>query len=357
MNKFIFEGLIVERVISHTIFARGKDKEIVPPKTSDDLLPLQQESMDLLQARTTVALGSTSHGIETEIITSEIGSFFEIADKMLDADDSGFVNYSKQLAMNLAKSQTNPKWPGGVLIVMQGTVGECNRRFIGVLKAETDKGFNLKEQNGKTILELVKDMLLTATQKLYKIGVLVEIQQISNEIAREVGHYRAFLFDHLLTSTETANAASYFYNAFLGMGILSSSKYKTRLFFEETKGFINKLNVDDDKKFEFREALRTELRNQSLTINTREFAERNFPQEYRNSYILHMSEVGMPDQAVVKDLDYIKSKLRRPRSYFFSTGVKINAPANADFKDLVAVELYQDGYTTVRIKGQVEKTE
>lgn len=70
--------------------------------------------------------------------------------------------------------------------------------------------------------------------------------------------YRAFLFDHLITLTETRSAAAYFYSGFLGMGIQKSARKLTKDFYEHTTAFIGSSSLTDDEKLNLREALRVE---------------------------------------------------------------------------------------------------
>lgn len=359
MSKFVFEGLTIQRLIAHTIFARGKDKILVAPNLTDELIPLPGEAKDLIQLRVTAALGSSSHGLEVQIVKNDLNSFMQTAALAIHADDDNFKKLSEKLAISLAEAQTNPKWPGGVLMVFNGKVGELQQPFLAVLKAETDKGFDVEEVDGKITLKLIKKMLLSQTQRLYKIGILIETQFKKADVEKgySAENYRAFLFDHLLTATETKPAAAYFYNAFLGMDITGSSKYQTRLFYEETKIYIETMPIDEDDKYDLREALRSELRSQNATIQLKEFAETYFEPEHRADYIKTLTEKGIPDGAVIKDIDYIKSKLRRPRNFMFSSGVKIQAPADTDLKDVVRIGDQKEGYTTVLIKGGVKTRE
>ncbi len=358
MSEFKFEGLTIERIIAHSIFARGKDKQLIPPQTSDVVIPLDIESRDLVQIRITEALGSASHGIEVHIAKSEKTSFMQQAAEMIHMDEAAFIKQSKQLALDLAEAQTNPKWPAGVLMILSGKVGAQQKPYLAAIKAETDRGFNIEESNGGVSLKLIKKMLLSQTQRLYKIGMLIEINyQKPNPDGYAPANYRTFLFDHLLTSTETKSAAAYFYDAFLGMNIVGSSKHQTRTFYEETKNFINSLPVEVEEKYSLLEALRSELRSNNGTISVKAFASEHLPKEQAAAFISTMKDKGLPETAIVKDLDYIKSKLRRPRSVLFSTGVKIQVPAEKDLKELVEVAPQMDGYTSVRVKGVVEAQE
>lgn len=70
---------------------------------------------------------------------------------------------SKDFAHDLTEAQTNPRWPG-VLIVVSGKVGAPSKPFIAVIKAETDKGFRVVEEDGKISLHLQAPILDRATQ-------------------------------------------------------------------------------------------------------------------------------------------------------------------------------------------------
>ncbi len=358
MSSFKFEGMRIERVVAHTIIARNS-KEYVPPVTTDHFVPLNTESKDLMQVRMTEALGSSSHGIEVQVRRDDQDSFFQLAAAIIHAPDDQFIEISQTLAANLAEAQTNPRWPGGILMIISGRVGEQQNRFVAAMKAETDKGFNADDSGGDLRLELVKKLLLSHTQKLYKIGLLVEMnaQPASSDGRRSVDNFRAFLFDHLLTATETKPAAAYFYDAFLGMTIAGSAKHQTRIFYETTRNFINALPIDDEDKYELGESLRSELRSQKAVLSAREFADNHLPEEYRTEYVRTLQDDGFPAHAVVKDTDYIKNKLRRPRRIVFNSGVKIQVPSDKDFKEHIEVSDKIDGYTQVRIKGEVLERE
>lgn len=356
---FKFEGLTIERLIAHTIFARGNDKEAIPPHTSNSLIHIAPETLSLIQIRITDALGSKSHGIETEIAKSDPASFMQTAASMIHKGDPEFIDLSKGLAEQLTEAQTNPRWPGGVVIVLSGKVGSQQWPFLALIKAETDKGLNMEEaNNGQVTLTLIQRMLLSETQRLYKIGILVETSfHAATADGFSPGNYRSFLFDHLLTTTETRSAAAYFYDAFLGMKITGSSKHQTRIFYEESKNFINGMQAEATEKYQYLEALRSELRSNSGTISISSFASEHLPDECASEYKAALISAGLPDQAIVKDPEYIKAKLKRPRKLKFTSGVQIQAPPGVDVSEHVEVSPSEDGYTNVKIKGVIEEQE
>lgn len=359
MAEFDFCDMQIQRMVAHTVYARGKGNVKKDPDYSEELIGLDQESIDLLQLRIIGALGNRSHGVNMSIARAAAGSFMQSAAAVMGGDEAAFLAASKKFAGDLTEAQTNPRWPGGVLIVLSGRIGAPSKRFVAVIKAETDKGFNVVEEGGRIQLRLIKKMLLSETQRLYKVGILIELADVApgENGLKSADNYLAFLFDHLLTSSETGKAAAYFYDAFLGMSISTSSRYQTRLFFEESKSFINKSDLADEDRYTLREALRTELKNHAPTLNLEEFAERTFPEELRDSYIAHLTEKGFPSQSIVKDTEYIKHQLKKPRNVTFTSGVLIRVPADQDFREMVDIQENVDGYTQVRIKGAVQAQE
>jgi hypothetical protein len=356
MSSFSFKGMSIKRIAAHTIYARDKDKDETEVAYSDGLIPLNQDQRDLVQLRITGALGSASHGVEMGVADTSMTSFMQGAAAMIDSSDSAFFDESKTMAKKLASAQTSTKWPGGVLIMVEGIVGDGSKPFIAAIKAETDKGFNLVNKDGKITLELIKNMLLSQTQRLFKIGIIIQLtgSEAERKGQYECANYRAFLFDHLLTATETKSAAAYFYNAFLGFSILASSRKQTEIFYLESKNFINTATMSDEDRIGLRESLRSELNSNTASINASEFALTHLPEDLQQAYIDHLTEKGFPEQSVVKDVAYIKSKLRRPRSLTFSSGVVVRVPSDLKFAELISVDPTVDGYTKVSIKGSVQ---
>ncbi len=353
--QFKFEGLMIERIIIHRIFPRTSDKQLVIPRTSNKLIKLEQDASDALQMRVTKALGNKSHGVEMSINEVNSGSFFQTAATMLHSDDSGFIALSKNLANGFNKALSGTTAPGGLLAIIAGRVGNDATPFVATIKAEPQDGFKANEQDDYVGMEYISELLLTDAQRFYKIGLLTEmISKPPGLDGYEAVNYRAFLFDHLMTATETRPAATYFYSNFLGMDIQKSSKKLTQDFFEYTRAFIDTLTVSDEEKFEHHEALRAELRSQEAIISTAEFGKKHFKDSDRNSYNSFMQSKGFPQNAVSKDTDYIHAKLKRRRKYLFNNDIWISTPPENIGKFLHIEPADEQGITIVKIKGRFQ---
>jgi hypothetical protein len=220
-------------------------------------------------------------------------------------------------------------------------------------------GFGTGDTEQTVVVNYLKSLTLTPTQRLYKVGLLLELQSgpASTPGTYVSTGYRAFLFDHLITATETRSAAAYFYAHFLGMDIQKSSKKLTQDFFEHSETFIKTSSLSDDDKWALREALRVDLRSGSAVISVNDFATSHIEDEaIRESYCDYLESRGFPKAAVAKDVAYVKSRLRKPRKWSFTTGVKLYIPADADPR-LVTIKERTDTETTVVIGGSFTETE
>ncbi len=357
-TQFRFDGLTIERVIVHRIYARGPDKQLKEPKLSSKVINLEQAALDALQIRITEALGNKSHGLEMTIKEVGDGSFFQIAASMIHASENIFVVHTKTLANGLNKAQLNTTAPGGMLAIISGRVGADSMPFVAAIKAEPQDGFKADEKEDQVDMEYIAELLLTNTQRLYKIGFLTELaSKPADEDGYHAGNYRAFLFDHLMTATETRSAAMYFYRGFLGMDTQASSKKLTQDFFELTRNFIDTSPIADDHKFELHESLRSELRSQEATISVSTFGVKHFQNDMRKKYEAFMQGKGFPQNAINKDTGYIHAKLRRRRKYVFTNGVAISTPPEKTANYLEIDPCDNAGVTVVRIKAAFQKEE
>lgn len=347
-------NIAIGEIASHRVYARAANKVAKPPFLNDKLLNLPAEGIEALQKRLTSSLGSRSHGVELSIESTGPKSFLQIAAHTLaQSGAAGFVENSKQLASMLATAQASTSGLAGMVFVLRGRIGNTPRRFVAVIKAEVHDGFGSGDGGDEADVKYLTDLALTPSQRLYKVGLLLEqtpslVQEIGDY---PVSNYRAFLFDHLITATETKAAAAYFYSGFLGMDIQKSSKKLTQDFFEYTTRFIQSSPLSDEERWDLREALRVELRSTSPVLSVDGFATDHFENEdLRDEFVQFMEAQSFPMNAVVKDVEYVRAKLRRPRKMNFSSGVKIIIPADAD-RGVVDVLERTDEMSTVVIRG------
>jgi hypothetical protein len=310
------------------------------------------QGKDALQRRLTAALASRSHGVEMSIDEVEVASFFQKAADAMHADELEFVAISQEFAALLTRAQRLSTTPAGMLFIIRGRVGAQPKRFIAAIKAESHDGFGASASANDVTVSYLEQLLLTPTQRLYKVGLLLEDQSAArlSPGAYNPRDYRAFLFDHLITAIETRQAAQFFYAGFLGMGIQKSIKKLTQDFFDHTRNFIASSSLDDEDKAGMREALRTELRSNSATFNADEFADRHMTNEIRTQYGEYLQAKNFPRQSIVKDTEYVRARLKKPRKLSFAQGIKLLIPSDVS-PDFISVARSGENNTVITIPG------
>ncbi len=357
----LFENLTISRLVIHQVLQRSEDRNIGQTRYGTSLTILGPADSSALHDRIIAALGSVAKCMEFNVSDTGAGGMLDISRKLIDADDTDFVHGSKEVVNKLAKAQTSRRIPGGVLVVWCGSTGYPAQRMIGVIKAEFQSGFTFKDGESMT-LEFMRNLFLTPHARFYKIGAFVEV----GVTALNTKSWKAFVYDDAMTAENRDAAAQYFYETFLGCSIPQNSARQTKLFFELTKDFINKLNIPDNKKVDLGTALYSYLKvDQAPTVDTGTFANRFLDSpSMRDAYGIFMKQNNFPSSAISKDLSGLKGRLRR-RKITFKSDIQLSATVE-DFENLVTVEalrgdILPDGsrseWTQITVRDRIRSQE
>lgn len=348
-----FANFRMNKIIIHQIFERSDDREVIEPKYNSELTHLDRDGLCALQERIITALGNNSHSIEMNVYNHAEGSTYQTLTKMLDDSTDVFIANSKQLARRLAEAQTSRKIPGGILVIFGGVIGPQSQRVIGVIKAEIHAGFTIDVTSTSMVLKFLSDLLLTPQQKLYKIGMLIETSSSAQPAElRQPGDFKVFIYDQNMTSAETSKAALYFYDSFLGCSIAPTNKKLTQDFYVHTKKYIDSMTVPDEDKVELNMALHSYVKTSlSNTISVSDFTDQYIQLEFRDEYNNYMESNKFPSSAIIKDIEFIKNKLKT-RKLKFSSNISISGPSE-NFTDLIEILGYEDRKTTIKIEGRI----
>jgi hypothetical protein len=351
---FDFANLRIERIIVHEIFTRKDNREIVDPSCSDSLTILEGPGLQTMQKRIVDAIGKDSRAIEMYVNENVPLCTFDTCTKLLDTEDTAaFIELSKLIPRKLTEAQTSRSMPGGIVIVITGLVGTNSNRFVSIIKAELHDGFG-KQNNAQTLaLSYLSNLALTPQQKLYKIGFFIEtsIDETESDL-RLTEDFQVFVYDHNINKDGLTQFAQYFYETFLGCSFTKNGKKLTRDFYFTTVKFINGLDKDEETKIDLITGLHSYLKvNQSTLVDPAEFGNTYFEEGDRDAYAHSIIEAGIPPAAFVKDLTYIKDKLKR-RKLTFSSKVKILAPSD-NFDELIQIINSEGEQTLLSIQGKV----
>lgn len=352
------EFLSIERLIVHTI-PTSRDRQQAEPILSEETIDIGVDGMDMFNRRIATALGHKSHGIKVDFREIDAGSFLQSAGQILSLDEPQFIRESGALAARLCRAQGIKKLSPSKLIVMTGKTGEFQRPFLAVVKADMQDALSERQDGQRTTVDYVKNVFMTPSQTLYKIGFVQQIHEHLRGNGADGLHskdeFAIHLFDHLLTGSETRSAAYYFYGEFLGADIAASDKRLTQDFFEKTNKFFDSCDFAPDVRIEMGEALRAELRSNTQTISVADFGAKYLGVANSVKYAEYMDRSAFPNHAISKNVEYIKSRLKRRQKFTFTSGVMITTPA--DQIGLVTIDNAVDGKTVVTIEGTVTRQE
>lgn len=346
-----FENLTIGRVCLHEIHRRADDRNIVPPTFSSQLLNLDARGRGVFQSRVLSAFRSGAKCMQMDIAEHGAGSVSALGAAITTASDEGFVDDSRQFAHLLAGAQTSRQYPGGLVVVFDGTVGHPATRFFGIMKAEMHEAFLKRENLQATFVDSV---FLSPKTKLYKIGLFV-----ANDLPTRAlpGGWTAMVYDSQLTAAERDGAALYFHGNFLGLAFPQNSAYQTKKFYEKTREFISGAAISEEEKVGLYNSLYTYLKlDRSPTLQTGRFAESYMEEGLADQYREHMQRERFPDIALAKDISEIAGRMRT-RKLKFRDQITLSGPAQAiaEFVEVDTIDAPGGGvWTRITVHGRLE---
>ncbi|GAN88182.1 nucleoid-associated protein [Komagataeibacter intermedius] len=350
----LFENLNISRVVVHEIFQRNEDRSIRSPVFADALETLSTEAMGAFRLRMTDALSGQSQSLQMRVVRYGAGSFLELAERLIDTSNADFLVGSKQVANKLAEAQMARRIPGGMLIVFNGRVGAPAVPFVGVIKAETQAGFRRSKDGAKAVVEFLQNIFLTPATRLYKIGMML----FDDTAKPKPDGRRAFVFDSNISVSNREAAAAYFYEHFLGCALPSDGPYETARFFDLTKDFIRKSDLEPEKKRDLIDSLYVFVRDdQEPTFTADQFGSRYLPLELQDTYSDFLEAKKFTPNAVIRDTTKMGNRLRR-RRLKFGGDIELSASPEA-LKDKVQIDVipaedgHGDNWTRITIRERL----
>lgn len=353
LNQNKFSNLKINRIIVHQIYQREEKTVLIPPFYSSSCCEVDVNYNSKIKERIVKSMGSGSHSIRMDISdTSDDSAYKAISNYWANGEgEAGFIELSKTLTLMLANAQNNRRYPGGILIFVDGTVQANNRQLFCIIKAEEQDGFSLKKEVNNLDLSYVAQIFMTKNEKFQKIGIFINNAIKGRNI--DFKDVDSFIFDSNTDPSISKSKAEYFYDSFLGLNFRKDSDLLTYNFVECTKRFIKSLqNVDDVKKIEMSTALLAYVGAEGLAIiNPKDFAANNFnTPELIDEYEKYLTERSVELNSIHKNTAMLGGLLKT-RNLLFSNKVKLQIPVD-EFEE--AVEIVKDeasGETIVKIKG------
>ncbi|AEK19766.1 hypothetical protein GYY_04455 [Methanococcus maripaludis X1] len=360
----LLRDITLDRIIVHQIYQNLPD-ESRAPTYSDNFEEINDEGRQALENRLKKVLNKESKRMDLIISNDMADSTFQkmayLSTYKSNSSAEGrenpefwndYIDITKQITRKLHDSQNHPNIPGGVVVIMTGRTGAERRDFAAVIKAEIEDGFELDEGE----LTYIPKLLLTATQKLYKVGIFIDTNPEGRNTETNIRNkddFKAFVFDdNISKGAKKSNAAEYFYDSFLGCSLEDPAE-ATKTFLSSAKEVISGLPISPEEKVLAVNKVHVYLSSNTSEINAREFVETYIEEERQDEFLDKLEEKGVPLHSVPKDIGPIKRKLQS-RTLSFSSGVQLKFSFEETQEPVEIVESTEE-HTLVKIRGKLNK--
>lgn len=266
MRSLSFNSLEIKRVIIHKILERKEHDACSLVEETDEIIECTPRMKLMIIERLLDAMGRRGKGFYLEIGDVASDSYFMLCNGLLRKKASEFISVSKVLATKLAGLQTKGEIPDSYLMFIEAVDKTYHDTPMYItIKAEPHAAF---KQTGN-IVELMENLFLSPSQKLYKVGILFENHD--EEKAFPNDNFGGYVFDEQFNGT--SNLAKYFYEGYLGFTLLHNGPLQSKKFYDLTSGLImSKAPLED--RDDLLDALKTVFKaDVSIWIRPNEFVE------------------------------------------------------------------------------------
>ena len=352
-----FNDIRVNRLIIHTIQPKQHGQDTATALYSNTISSVDDRIMDLIRERMIDAAGKGSKAFELDIENTGDDSFFHLSNGLNELDETGFIGRTSDIAHLLASCQRRSSIPGGYLLLLDCVNEESETPVCIVIKAEPHKALHFVNSDGNNHLNMLNEVFLSPSQKLYKIGVIYQKEEACT--GDPCQGYGGFLYDNQFRSE--SHPAEYFYKDFLGFTVGKNPKIQSFNFFEKTEIFILNHVSDPDQRGNLLGALKTTFfADQNSIINPTDFAHDYISNEdgLLDAYIREVC-AELPHSFVRSD-ELIKSRLKK-RKIGFPDKINIAGPEECfdnrveivrSDEELSELSALNPLYTIIKIHGK-----
>ena len=359
MNDFNLRTSSFECIIMHRVYKKKPDEEFSSYEVRDELVDADEEVHEILKDRLTEALGKDTRSFKLQVANSSYDSFFAFAKTATEASDAqAFIAASKDIAKKLAESQRTARPPEGYLLVIKGKT-RTEARFLIAIKAEKESALSSKnDEAGRTVLEVIKNLFLSASMKFFKIGAIIEAKDTGEELVYPNNEYACFLFDQQFNPG--AGPAKFFYEGFLGFDISRNAKIQSQRYYKLVHDWVSEHAETHAERKRMERGLKS--------IFWDDVRDEVDPRFFRDHYIqsdalkdLYTEQIMEEfPRSFTKDPTLLRNELKN-RKLTFPNDIKVTGP-EAHFDESVSVitdpeELDRlkdklDSVTSLRIEGK-----
>jgi len=313
-------ALNIKRAAAHKIFEKedGQTHSSFEKGRIFDQLPV--DIVDVIKSRLIQVVGNKGKSHQLEISSFDEGSFFKACSILSDRSPSEFIDSTLEITSLLASSQRRKAIKASYLWVIDAEDKDTAKKVWIIIKAELHEALTIDADACKVL----KEVFLSPTQKMYKVGILYEREHILTDKFFPNNTYGCLLFDSSW-SGRVAKLANYFCKDFLGFSYENIAKYQISALYDHINDFINKSDLSSDERVQALENVVSYFQI-SDEINPDDIGDiisqdQSIINDFKDSVYTFPG-------AIKADVDMIKNKINKYRLPF-ENNVIINGPLNS----------------------------
>lgn len=282
------------RLIVHKIEVNRETNSTNPLYSENVITVSPRDEIDLLLKKRLNESMNSSKAFDANIFNRSDDSVYSIIGMLYQVLDEQFVDLSKTIVDKLISCQKAKNIPGGHLIICEGeyNVNSSPQYIYSIFKSESHDAISFNHANNQ--LSILRDIILSPSQKLYKIGFF----RIGTDIES------AHVFD---TSINTDFLpAKYFYSEFLGLDLANNAKIRTAKFYHSVEDFIYNYIIEFEEQSRLLSLLDSEIFNKTRPAIEPDFLKTELAGENLSIYLSMIADQF--GNGFIKNSDLIQQK-------------------------------------------------
>ena len=333
----------INRIIIHEVPRHLRSDTQSSPTYSEVESPLDAQLRIFFKEKLIETVGSSS-AYSVEFDSDATSPVPQLVGGFLAGTVTDFVDMSKRIAKHLHDAQGGVN-PGGLVTAIDCSIGTA--KAIGILKLEKEEGVRLHQatHEGKRTFDVsyIRDLILTRKTKLFKVGFFAPNSD---------GDVEGTVCDEQRGYMPRTEVAGFFLTTFLGCRLLEDPRVSTKGFFIAAQDFFNRNLSDPVQRTQAMNHLLSDLTSQKHQINVRAFARDYLPAQQRQAFLDHLTNEGVPNQTIKKDIELIKSQTDK-MALEFENGITV-VGNREDFGESIMVRRLPAGAARVEVTGTLK---
>lgn len=334
--------LRIMKLVVHSIPKHKKGDFSVQPEYSENESDLADGMKVFFKAKINQSLDSSKQ-IRVIFDTEQESPVSLYVNSIIETKGNTLVEQSRLITKYMYEIQHGQN-ASGIVVVIYGEINDKSTCII--MKLEKDEGAQLKlDPITKSFnIDSVKDLMLTAKTKIYKVGLFINKTELKVD-------FNGSIADLQIDVKTKKEITTWFIEKFLGCKPIEDARVITKKFYSLTTTFIQTIE-DTLTQAKYIQDLNSYMQKNSSTLSAQEFADDYLTSDDKKSYILYLEDKKFKLSSFSKDNILVETKIKKITMTFENNITLIGNKGTLD--NQVKFEKQPDGITKVEMFSKLK---